>query len=219
MQRKLTLALMILFFSGLPLWAQSAPPAGELPPLLPREREIALAENAGLSSWVKEAAVYVLERGGYVKVREGTNGFSCLVRRGRPDTLEPMCLDPEGTETMLPRYLREAELRAQGKDYDAIRRKIAEGFLRGKYRAPRKPGINYMLSSENYVWIRDQVVWFPPHLMIYAPYATSQDVGADPTLMPHSPFVLFEGDPHAYFVVVVPEAMPTPPPGPQTGSH
>lgn len=209
--------LITVVFSVVPLiltgslWAQAKGVAGDLPALRPREQEIALAESAGLKTWVKQAAIYVLERGGYVKVREGTNGFSCLVLHDRADTQEPICFDPEGTETILPRSLRIAELREQGRSDEEIRQEMAEGYLSGKYRAPRRPGIAYMLSMENRVFNGKKVIWFPPHLMVYAPNATSQDVGADPDLMPHSPFVLFEGSPNAYFVVVVADTMPTEP--------
>ena len=59
----------------------------ELPELIDREKEIEMALSAAPEHLRKDAAVYVLQRGGYVKAREGSNGFTCLVEReGVKDT-------------------------------------------------------------------------------------------------------------------------------------
>ena len=55
---------------------------------------------------------------GYQKIRQGTNGFSCIVNRdgqqvGDP-ALRPTCWDAEGTTTILPVMLRVGELLAKG---------------------------------------------------------------------------------------------------------
>lgn len=209
MIRKVILLVSVVLSSATAAAPQDNP-AGSilLPPLMSEEREIALAKSAGLPAWADKATIYVLRRGGYVKAQEGSNGFHCLVSRERPDTLEPQCLDPEGSATILPRLLREAQLREQGKTRPEIEKDRAERFRNGEYRAPQRPGINYMLSQENRVFNGERVIWFPPHLMFYAPYVTSAEVGATPQLLPRSPMVLYEGSPHAYIIVVVPDAMP-----------
>ena len=51
-----------------------------------REQKIKLAESAAPVEISSKAAVYVLELGGYEKVREGTNGFTCFV--GSTNSLE-----------------------------------------------------------------------------------------------------------------------------------
>jgi len=51
----------------------------------PAAIQVALAESAG-PPVAAEAAVYILGPSGYVKVREGRNGFTCLISRERPDT-------------------------------------------------------------------------------------------------------------------------------------
>ena len=108
-------ALLLVAGSGRPGAATSGDKAAaKLPPLFPREREVALALSAAPAHVAEQAGVYALERGGYVKVRESKNGFNCLVEREVADSLEPECLDAEGSETTLPVYLRQAELRAQG---------------------------------------------------------------------------------------------------------
>ncbi len=201
----LVVAVGLVAFTGLDTAARDIGPAeAELPPLLPRAREIALAESAGPPGVAKEATIYVLARGGYIEARKGTNGFACLVGRERPDTLEPMCFDPEGTRTILPRVLDAARLREQGLSPEEVKRRIAEGFRSGKYRAPQRVGINYMLSTENRVFNGEKVISYPPHVMIFAPYVTNEDIGADLS-NPWMPWVLAEGSPHAYILVVVRE--------------
>lgn len=170
-------------------------------PPLTREQEIDLALSAVPAHLRPAAAVYVLGKEGYALAREGGNGVTCLVGRERPDTQEPICWDREGTETILPVALEEGRLRAQGLSEEAVEAKIAEGFARGTFRAPRRAGIAYMLSQENHVWNGRQVVHYFPHVMIYAPYVTNADIGSDGK-SPWMPWVLREGHPHAYIMVV-----------------
>jgi hypothetical protein len=60
---------------------------------LPREDRIRLAESAAPPEISGKAAVYLLERTGYAKVREGTNGFSCFLDRQTLYNMEPTCFD------------------------------------------------------------------------------------------------------------------------------
>jgi hypothetical protein len=83
---------------------------------LSREEKIKLAEGAAPPEVSSKATVYVLDSTGYVKVRDGSNGFSCFVDREAPVNLEPTCFDTEGTATtLLTRLFVEAQ-RAQGKN-------------------------------------------------------------------------------------------------------
>lgn len=184
-------------------FAQSPPNSNEQR-LLPRDREIQLAESAGPPGLVRDAALYVLEPQGYTMARGGSNGFSCLVGRDRQDTLEPMCFDPEGSQAILPVVLDAARFRGEGLSEEEIEKRIAEGFQAGRYRAPRRAGITYMLSKENLVFNGSKVIGYPPHVMIFAPYVTNKDIGAD-FKSPWMPWVLGEGSPHAYIMVVVRE--------------
>src|SRR5216684_961816 len=85
-----------------------------LPPLIamPREQQIQLAMSAAPPQVSEHATVYVLTSRGYIKAREGTNGFSCLVERQFMGTLEPLCYDAEGSATTLQARLYREELRA-----------------------------------------------------------------------------------------------------------
>ena len=186
-----------------------APAAAELPKLMDREREVALALSSCPPPIASQAAVYVLERSGYVKVRDGQNGFTAIVQHALPNSQDPQCLDAEGTRTFLPRYLKVAELRSQGKSPEEIRRFVADAFAKGLFRAPTRPGIDYMLSKENLTPnAKGEVVPFPPHVMFYAPYLTNADLGVGgapgPDGNPVGPaFVAGEGSPYALIIVPV----------------
>jgi hypothetical protein len=161
--------------------------------------QIALAESAG-PPVAADAAIYALGPAGYTKVREGRNGFTCLVSRQRPDTLEPECFDGEGTAAVVPVRIFIEKQRAAGTAEPRIRELVERGYKEGRFRAPRKPGIVYMLSDHNYVFDpeRNAVIHFPGHLMFYAPYATQKDVGSGPG----APYIVAPGTPHALMIVV-----------------
>jgi hypothetical protein len=159
----------------------------------PRERQIELALSAAPTEVSSKAAVYILGPKGYEKVREGTNGFSCLIERSFKGTTQtssaPACFDAEGSGSILLAYLRREELRAQGKSEEEVKEDIAQGYKNGRFKVPG-PGFLYMMSSENYVYnnVSGKSGFVPPHLMFYAPNKTAQDVGYEsvsPTMVPH----------------------------------
>ena len=168
----------------------------------PREEKIRLAESAAPPEISGKATVYLLERSGYVKVREGTNGFSCFVDRQTPLNMEPTCFDAEGSATTLPTRLFAEGQRAASESEEQIRAEIERGYKAGKFKAPGKPGIVYMMSDRAYILIpgTDKIVHVPPHLMFYAPYATEQDIGSPPSAV-NMPRLIRAGQPDAVVVV------------------
>jgi hypothetical protein len=183
-------------------WAGESPVA-----LMDREHEMTLALEAAPALITAKAGVYVLEKAGYVSARKSENGFVCLVERTVPSAVEPQCLDPEGVRTFLPRILMVATLRAQGKSEPEVRSAVKEAFAKGKLEAPKRPGVDYMLSPHNVVAVdveKGIAVPLPPHLMFYAPNMKNADIGSDGS--PASPvFVVNESTPHALMIVPVPE--------------
>jgi hypothetical protein len=112
-------------------------------------------------------------------------------------------MDAEGTRTLLPRMLKIAELRAQGKSAEEIKRFVADAFARGVFQPPARPGIDYMVSTENLVPNDKGIVApFPPHVMFYGPYLTNADLGSDGQAGGPA-FVAGEGTPHALIIVPV----------------
>ena len=190
-----------------PAGAQFTP--NQQPRLMDRQKEIALALSACPPSIAGKAAVYVLDRAGYIKARDGENGFTAIVQHAVPTSQDPQCMDAEGTRTFLPRYLKVAEWRAQGKTAGEIKQLVADAFAKGIFQAPTKPGIDYMLSTENLTPnARGEVIHFPPHVMFYAPYLTNADLGLNGPLGPDGnpdgpAFVAGEGSPHALLIVPV----------------
>jgi hypothetical protein len=174
----------------------------------PRERQIELALSAAPTEVSSQATVYILGPKGYQKVREGTNGFSCLVERSFVGTNEassaPACFDAEGSRTIMLTFLRREELRAQGKAEAEIKADIAKGYKDGRFKAPG-PGFLYMMSNENYIYDSDakRSGFVPPHLMFYAPYKTAKDLGYESISPTMVPYLVLPGQPEALIVVAV----------------
>lgn len=196
------LTVSLLLAANLVVIAQTDMPKPAYDFSLPREERIKLAESAAPPEISGQATLYLLERSGYVKVRDGSNGFSCFVDRQTPWNSEPTCFDAEGTATtLLARLFVEAE-RANGKSEEQITTEINEGYKNGKFKAPSKPGIVYMLSDSVFLLVSgNRIVHAPPHLMFYAPYATDKDIGSPPpgANMPH---LIRAGQPDAYIIVI-----------------
>jgi len=193
--------------------AQESSERASLPPLLPEAEEIALAESAAPEDIARDAAIYVLGRDGYTLARSGRNGFTCLVERSHPASLEPICYDAEGTATILPRVLEVAALRRSGADPAAVRTAIAEGYRVGRFRAPQRPGVAYMLSPATRFYNPETGKVEPghPHVMFYAPYLRNENIGSPGEFGVTGtgmPFVIEEGSPDAYIVVLVGGAEP-----------
>lgn len=195
------LLAVLLFAPGIAALAQSDAPKPAYDFSFPREERIKLAESAAPPEISSKATVYLLERSGYVKVRDGSNGFSCFVDRQNPLNLEPTCFDAEGSATTLLSRFYAEEQRGKGKSEEEIKTGIEQGYKAGKFQAPRKPGIVYMMSDKGFLLVPgNKLVPLPPHLMFYAPYATDKDIGSPPGAknMPH---LIRAGQPDAVVIV------------------
>src|ERR1700728_575663 len=207
-----------LFSSTAPIPAT----AQELPRVydasMPRDQQITLAESAAPAEVSSKATVYILGPKGHEKAREGTNGFSCFVGRHfvKPTetSVEPGCFDAEGSRTILMVRLREEELRANGKSEAEIKADVARGHKEGRFKDPSKPGLLYMMSSENRLPSGNgTTASFPPHMMFYAPNMTTKDIGFE-----SQPQLDYLGMTHPgagdNLIVVVPTASTPPASGP-----
>ena len=198
------LVLAAQIAGGVPAMGQSTQAVGGQPLLMDRQREINLALSACPPAVSSKAAVFVLDKSGYVKVRQSQNGFTAIVQHSLPTSREPQCLDAEGTRTFLPRMLKVAELRAQGKNPEEIKRFVADALAKGDFQPPSRPGVDYMLSTENLVPDDNGVVApFPPHLMFYAPYLNNADLGSEGQAGGGPAFVAGAGTPYALIIVPV----------------
>lgn len=166
----------------------------------PKAAQMELIEEAAPPDVVKSATIYLLGAKGYVKERNGSNGFSCLIVRERLDTVEPECYDAEGSATLLRVDLFREAQRAQGRAEAQIKDDIEKGYKSGRFKGPRKPGLVYMLSPNNRVYDPDaqKVISFPGHLMFYAPYATEKEVGSGPGAL----YLVNPGRPDTLMIVI-----------------
>jgi hypothetical protein len=197
----------VLSMCVLPSIAAAQVPFDQLPKVwdasVPRDEQISIALSAGPKGIRDKATVYVLGPNGFEKAREGTNGVSCLVGRhftkSGETTVEPECYDAEGSRTLLLADLHREELRVKGTPEGEIEPDIKNGFKDGQFKAPSKPGVRYMLSSDNRLGPTADggTVYVPPHFMFYAPYMTGKDLGYDSV----APFLVQPGEPYATMIV------------------
>jgi len=148
-------------------------------PLLPPVLEIELALSAAPPHLREQAAVWTLQQNGYALARPGANAFSCLVSR-RAGDLFPVCWDAEGARSLLQLDFEDAALRLAGKSSADIEKIVADGFASGRYHAPARAGIAYMLSPMRYrIDERGTVARTAsaPHLMFYGPDLRDGDIG------------------------------------------
>jgi hypothetical protein len=179
---------LALIGCGLALAGTSIVQAAELATiLLPQEQEIQTALEAGPEHLRAAATVYVFGKDGYRKVRDGNNGFTCMINRDGnqkgDNDLKPTCWDAEGSRTIVPVMLRVGELIARSASAEDIQRDIDAGFASGKFSSPQQAGIAYMLKGDLLFdpktrQITTQMI-APPHYMIYSPGVSNADIGMD----------------------------------------
>ena len=184
--------------------------------VLPRDREIELATSAAPPDVGSKAAVYVFTAKGYEKAREGENGFTCLVNRDSElegyHVLKPTCWDAHGSRTIVPAILEIAKRRAAGQSVADVKAGIQQLIKDGKLQRFDKVGVAYMLQGDisDYNAATGSIVkrMFPPHMMIYAPGITANDVGVAGRVAfndARAPLIYESATGYRYLVVRVPE--------------
>jgi hypothetical protein len=90
-----------------------------------------------------------------------------------------------------------------GKSQAEIKHLVSEGFRNGTFIAPRRPGIAYMLSSENrnFDSRTAKVATTPPHVMFYAPNFTDADIGSTGAGSDMMPYIA-GGGPHGFIIMM-----------------
>lgn len=166
----------------------------------PREVQIKLAEAAAPPEITRDATFLVLGKKGYETARAGKNGFTCMIEREITTTLEPECFDAESSATTLKVRIFVEEQRAAGTSEDKIKQLVEAGYKSGKFRAPRKTAVIYMLSPYNRVLDPQtkRIFPFPGHVMFTAPYVTREQIGAGKGV----PYIVHPGKPDALLVVI-----------------
>jgi hypothetical protein len=172
-------ASIVVFVTALAASAGAQPAAPPDHPLMPQALEIELALSAAPKHLRDGATVMVLGPTGYIKAREGTNAFTCIVNR-RGGDLFPVCWDAEGARSVLPVDVDAVKARLDGASNADVDRLVADGYKSGRYHPPARAGISYMLSPMRYRIDEQGRVTRTnsnPHLMFYGPNLTDADIG------------------------------------------
>ena len=171
---------------------------------LSQDCEVAVARSALPERLRADASVHALVGNTYEKVVEGSGPFTCIVERNHPDSVIPQCMDAAGVDSVLPAIIDRSEMAVAGADFAAIEAANTERLHAGMYHAAARPGVNYMMSDYNYIYVQSagRVLKVPPHVMFYAPNLTNADIGGSFQGMIENigtPFLFQEG-PHGYLL-------------------
>ncbi len=160
-------ALLLLIALPVPSRAQRTPLV-----LMPPAEEAALARSAADSDISDHADVWVLYEDGYRLHAAGTNGWTCLVDRDHPESVAPICYDPEGTRTLVPGVVRIERLRAGGLPYQAAVDSVEALYRAGVLPEPTRPVFTTMLSRNQRLHSAPDgpaIGAWRPHVMIFDP--------------------------------------------------
>lgn len=172
--RKLVLVFALL---TLPPMAQAASPAKIK--LLTESCETALALSAIPIHLRDESSVYVLKDEGYERTRDGSNGWACMVSRNHPESYIPACFDRHLTQTIMQAYLDSDVLILKGAADGEINEFINAGLASKRFSTPDKPGVSYMISRWNHMYVErsDSIVSLSPHIMSFGADLSNEELG------------------------------------------
>jgi hypothetical protein len=191
------LSLIIL----LPVFASA-----QTAPALSSADEIRIARSAGPPDITKDARVYVLDHDHYVVADPGHSAMSCMVTRTGPTSIEPQCGDAEADATVLAVDRFRTEQRLAGQSRADIDRAISEGLAAGRFHAPKRPALVYMMSAMQMLSDENgkSVGKWMPHVMVYYPFLRDNDLGLVGSPDPKVPGTLHAGTALSALVVVTP---------------
>lgn len=168
------------------------------------DREVELALSAAPPAVARGATVWALGTEGFHRVHEGTNGFHCMIQRANnAKIIAPTCFDAEASRTIMQAQIFQAQLWSQGKTEDEVTAAVAAAYRNGELQPPARGSVGYMLSSAQA--LGEGIGNWHPHMMIYAPYVTEEEVGANLTDPKNPVHMLNPGRPDARIVIVVSE--------------
>ncbi len=189
---KFLMFFFLIGFAALGTLAQEMKYAPVSEYLMPQDAEIALAKSAAPDNISGKATIKVLTASGFQVVREGDNGFVCLVMRGfgaptfTPADLRnlvydsklraPICFDPQAAQTVVPYYELRHKLGLQGKTPDEIAKAVSDAYSTGAL--PKRDRVSFA-----YMWSADQILgsvghWHP-HMMVFSPHYENSMLGGN----------------------------------------
>lgn len=193
--KRLAIVLLSLL-AGLPdahLYAQAPkyPPLAEY--LMPRDAEIALARSAAPANISDRATIKVLTSSGFQMVRQGSNGFVCMVMRAwsaptytpaqfrdlvyDAKVRAPICFDPAAARTVIPYYELRTTLGMAGKSPEQIAEGVQAAYVTGKL--PRREAVAFAYMWSAHQHLGPGIDAWHPHMMIFAPYYENSMLGGN----------------------------------------
>ena len=181
------ISLTLLGMAGM-LRAETATDEGLRAYLMDEQEEVRLAATAGPEGITRGASYHVLRPQGFVKVKDGTNGFHCFVERSwtgpapdnslnfNPRVRAPHCINPEGARTTMQEIFLISRLALAGKTPEDIRDAVDRAYSDGTLTLPTELSLTYMMSGHQF--LGDRVGAWHPHVMLWIPYLTEQQVGS-----------------------------------------
>lgn len=112
-------------------------------------------------------------------IRQGSNGFVCLVLRDSKGLFEPSCLNKPAVESILPVYEYRTLKLQHGKSIQKIYANIERMHSQGQFIDPAPGSVVYMMSPNNkyYDHFDNKLMDVAPHIMLYLPKVDHQQVG------------------------------------------
>ena len=169
-----------------------------------RDEEIRLARSAAPAAITKDAKVWVLDNGHYVVADPGRSGMACTVVRSTAGTQAPECGDAEADATVLAVERFRTEQRLAGQSKEQIEGELADLIKAGRFRAPTRPALVYMLSSAQVLNNPAGKVigkWMP-HVMVFYPGLRDSELGLVDSPDMDIPSLVEPGTPMSALVVV-----------------
>ena len=168
-----------------------------------RDAEVRLAKSAAPLAISKDAKIYVLDHGHWVVAEPGRSTEICLVARPTAQTVAPMCGDAEAEATIFAVERFRSEKALAGESFDSIKQQIADGFKSGRFHAPKRPALIFMMSSgQNLADPNGKAVGkVIPHVMVFYPNMRNADYGLVASEDPNMPGVIEAGSPTSALIV------------------
>lgn len=155
---------------------------------MPRDAEITLARTGGPASVSRDAQILVLGEKGYEVAVQGKNGFVCMVGRAwtgplnnreywNPKNRSPACLNPAAARSVLPIFLKEADMVMAGFTKPQIDEGIKSAVDKKELGPPETGSMIYMMSKDAY--LTDRAGHNLSHLMFELPNMDAAAWGSD----------------------------------------
>ena len=201
-------ALLVLLTSGLraqtarPAPPPAAPASATPRPVPPAAQQIAAAVLPLPDSMRAGARIWgYAPDGSFVELRAGTGPMTCIADDPKDNRFHVACYH----NSMEPFMARGRELRAQGKDANAVDSIRAADVLGGRVHLPSTAGL-YSLTGAASVYdaATNTVHGARPLFVVYLPFATEASTGLSAKPVQGAPWLMHPGQPGAH-VMFVPE--------------